>query len=162
MGIKYINMIDKSAILVSGGMMVREQSGKEKWFMIKQSEDSDWEWPTVVVKKGESSVRAILRVIEEKGGMTARVLEEAGRFGGVVTSGGETLPQRHLFYLILLKAKSPEAIGFSESAWFEFQTASKKTSSKREKQVFKQAKEAYKKWKKERAIRRKKAAESLE
>jgi ADP-ribose pyrophosphatase YjhB (NUDIX family) len=148
-------MFDKNLVLISVGVLVREQMGKQKWFLIKQTEDGGWEMPKVAVRKGESSVRAILRVVGEKGGMNTRVLEEAGRFGGVTTINGETLPQKHIYYLMLLRAKSPEAIGFSQSAWFEYQAIAKKLDSKKEKQMFKQARDVYKKWKKEKPFRKK-------
>lgn len=145
--------MDKNSVLVSGSVVVRDLRGKEKWFLIKGEEE--WEFPKVVVRKGESSVRAALRIMGEKGGMTTRVLEEAGRAGGVTTVGGRTLPQRHIYYLMLTKENPNEAIGFEESMWLDYAHALKKVATKREKGVLKDARGIYKKWKEEREKRRK-------
>ena len=148
---------DKNQVLVSGAVVVRRnKEGDLEWFLTKQVDDGKWEIPKVIVRKGESSVRAALRVTGEKGGMTTRVLEEAGRAGGVATVGGKTVSQRYLYYLMLLKASSGEPIGFGECGWFEYPSASKKLSSKRERIMLKQAKEEFVKWKKAREAKRKK------
>ena len=84
----------------------------------------------------------------EKAGISARVLEEAGRAGGATTINGKTLPQRHIYYLMLTKTTPVESIGFPESAWLDYSNAVKKLSSKREKQMLKSAREVLEKWKK--------------
>ena len=142
--------MNKNTILVSGAVLFREQSGKIQWFVTEQPEGGNWEFPKVVVRKGESSVRAILRVMGEKGGMTTKVLEEAGRIHGVKTLNNKTQPQKQIFYLMILKSGSKESIGFSEYQWLEYSRASRKLVSKREKTMLKNAREIYKKWKKER------------
>jgi len=86
----------------------------------------------------------------EKGGITARVLEEVGRAGGVATTNGKTLPQRHIYYLMLTKLASSDSIGFPEFAWLEYSQAVKRLTSKREKTMLKSATIVLKKWKKQR------------
>ena len=113
----------------------------------------------MVVRKGESSVREALRMMAEKGGMTVWVLEEVGRAGGVSTVNDKTIPQRYIYYLLLNKIPGGEAIGFNDSAWFEFPKAVKEVYSKREKQMLKAAKQVYTLWQKE---RRKKKEQSPE
>jgi len=147
--------MNKNLVLVSGAIVFREKGKDVEWFLVKLSDDDGWEIPKVAVRKGESSVRAALRMMGEKAAMTTRVLEEVGRAGGVTNLNGKTLPQRHLYYLMLSKFDANEAIGFSEYAWLGHAQAMRKTSSKREKTMIKEAKLAYKKWKKERKARRK-------
>ena len=141
-------MLDKNTVLVSGACLYKEKKGKRKWFLIKQSEEEGWEIPKVLVRKGESSVRASLRMLGEKGGMSTKVLEEAGRAGGVTTVNGKVLPQRHIYYLIVAKSISGEAVGFAETAWLDYAKAVRRLSSKRERQMIKAAREELKKWKK--------------
>jgi ADP-ribose pyrophosphatase YjhB (NUDIX family) len=131
--------INKNLVLVGGACIFKEVRGSMKWFVIKQNGEDKWEIPKVLVRKGESSVRGVLRMMGEKANMTTRVLEEVGRFGGVTTVNGKKLPQRHIYYLMLAKAASSEAIGFSESAWVEYPKMIKMLSSKREKGVVKAA-----------------------
>ena len=131
--------INKNLVLVAGACIFKEKRGSLKWFLVKQNGEDEWEIPKVLVRKGESSVRAVLRMMGEKGNMTTRVLEEAGRFGGITTVNGKKLPQRHIYYLMLEKAQSGEAIGFSESTWLDYSKSQKTLSSKREKAVLRAA-----------------------
>ena len=147
--------MDKNLVLISGSILYKEESGKIQFFLVKEQEDGGWEFPKVVVRKGESSVRAALRIMGEKGGMTTKVLEEAGRAGGVTTSGGNTFPQRHLYYLMVLKSKSEEEIGFSETLWLDYSATMKKLYSKREKTMLKAAWGILKEIKKRRKKRKK-------
>jgi hypothetical protein len=143
--------IDKNIVLVSVACLFKRQKGRSKikWFLVKPNEDSKWELAKVLVRKGESSVRAAIRMTGEKGAMTTKVLEEVGRAGGVTTVNGKTLPQRYLYYLMILKASSNEAIGFHDYAWFDYAGAVRKLPSKRERQMLKEARKVYRNWKKE-------------
>ncbi len=146
--------MDKNSILIAVAVLFREQGGKTSWFITKKPEDNSWEFPKVIVRKGESSVRATLRIMGEKGGMTTKVLEEAGRTNSVVNSDNKVLQQRIIYYLILLKNGSNEAVGFGENVWLEYPKALLKLTSKKEKQMLKSAKEMLKIWKKERKNRK--------
>lgn len=131
--------INKNLVIVAGACIFRENNGSLKWFLVKQKDEDGWEIPKILVRKGESSVRAVLRMMGEKANMTTRVLEEAGRFGGITTVNGKKLPQRHIYYLMLEKAQSGEVIGFSENAWLEYSKCIKTLSSKRDITVLKAA-----------------------
>ncbi len=141
-------IIDKSTVLVSGAVVLREGRSKKRWFLVKQSDDDKWEIPKVFVRKGESSVRAAMRMMGEQGGMSTQVIEEAGRAGGVTTINGKVFPQRHLYYLMIQQSGSSEAIGFADSEWLEYAQAVRKLSSKRERAILKQARKEYRKWRK--------------
>jgi ADP-ribose pyrophosphatase YjhB (NUDIX family) len=155
---------NKTQVLIAGAVVVREPKGeKEEWFLIKQSKDiADWELPKTVVRKGESSVRAVLRIMGEKGAMTVRVLEEVGRAGGSTSLGDKTVAQRQIFYLMLFKASAGEAVGFEDNLWSEYPSALKKITSKREQTMLSQARTIYKEWKKAREKRKKKLQEPPE
>ena len=141
-------MNKNTQVLVSGAVLYKEQRGKISWFIVKLPDEETWELPKVLVRRGESSVRASLRMMGEKGGMTTKVLEEAGRAGGVTTVNDKTLPQRYLYYLMVMKSGTSEPIGFPKYAWFDYGKAVRKLSSKREKQMLKAANVELKKWKK--------------
>jgi ADP-ribose pyrophosphatase YjhB (NUDIX family) len=138
--------MDKNLVLVSGAVVFREGRVKRRWFIVKQYEDDKWEIPKAVVRKTESSVRAALRMMGEQGGMTTKVLEEAGRAGGVTTINGKILPQRHIYYLMVLDSDVGEALGFEDSSWLEYAKAVRKLSSKRERAVLKAARRELRKW----------------
>lgn len=142
--------MNKNLVLVSSACVCREKGEKLKWFLVKQGGEDKWELPKSLVRKGESSVRTSLRIMGEKGGLSTRVLEEVGRAGGMTTVSGRSVPQRHLYYLLLAKSKDSEAIGFDDTAWLDLSNASKKLSTKREKAMLKEAKSVFEKWKKAR------------
>jgi len=136
-------MMDKNLVLTSGAIVFKDDKGLYV-FIVKNTEEEGWELPKVIVRKGESSVRAALRMMGEKAAMTTKVLEEVGRSGGVTTVNGKILPQRHLYYLMVHKISGNEVIGFPESLWLEYSKAIKKLSSKREIGMVKSARDMYK------------------
>ena len=85
----------------------------------------------------------------EQGGMTTKVLAEAGRAGGVTTVNGKTLPQRYIYYLMLQQYSEGEVLGFEDYAWLSYAKALRKLSSKREKMMLRQAKKELSKWQRE-------------
>ena len=137
-----------SKVLVSGAVIYKEYRGKRSWLVIKKAEEDDWEIPKTIVRKGESSVRAAIRMMGEQAGMSTKVLEEAGRAHGSATVNGRVVPQRFIYYLMLLKS-SGEILGFERFGWFQYAKAARNLTTKREKVILKQAREELKKWKKD-------------
>ncbi|MBU0572804.1 NUDIX domain-containing protein [Patescibacteria group bacterium] len=155
--------MNKDLVLISGAIVYRAIRGKKRWFLARQSDESDeWEIPKIIARKAESSARAAMRLMMEQGGINTQVLEEAGRAGGSATINGKVVPQRHLYYIMLLKEIEEEegekkggreeeevkVIGFEESGWFEYAQAVRKLRSKRERLMLKQARQELKKWEK--------------
>ncbi len=131
-------------ILVGGAVVYRKVNGKTTWFVVKQKENSDWELPKTTARRGESSVRAVIRAMGEQGGMRAKVLEEVGRGGGAVMLNGRTVPQRYLYYLMINKEGS-EVLGFVDYDWFEFSKAIRKLTAKRDQAMLRSARDLLKK-----------------
>lgn len=143
-----MNNSKNQQISIGGAVLFRDNRGKRQFLLVKNKEDSDWEIPKVTVRRGESSVRAVIRMISEQGGMSARVLEEAGRYSGNIIVNGKSIPQKNYYYLMAQRAGGQELIGFNEFKWMEFADASKKVSSKKEKDILKSAKDVLKEWEK--------------
>ncbi len=144
------NGIKNSNVLVGSAVLCQDKESKESWFVIKNAGEETWEFPKVIVRKGESSVRAVLRIMGEKGSMTTRILEEVGRTDTVNTVNGKTVPQRVIYYLLILRSTPTEAIGFDNSDWLDYKKAIKTLSSKKEQSMLTSARDLYKLWKKER------------
>lgn len=140
-------------VLIGGAIVFRDNRKKRQYLLVKTKEDGDWEIPKVTVRRGESSVRSVIRLTGEQGGITARVLEEAGRSSGNAVINGKSVSQKYYYYLMLQKGGPSEMIGFQEHKWFEFSDASKKISLKREKDMLKSAKEVLKEWEKTHKIK---------
>jgi len=135
-------------IAIGGAVVFRDSRGKRQWLLAKQKEDSDWEIPKVTVRKGESSVRSVIRLTSEQGGMSARVLEEAGRATGNIVINGKPVSQKYYYYLMFQKAGAIEIIGLGEYKWMEYAKALQKLNLKREKDMLKGAKDVLKEWEK--------------
>jgi hypothetical protein len=116
--------------------------------VVKNKEDGDWEIPKVTVRKGESSVRSVIRLTGEQGGISARVLEEVGRSSGTTVINGKAIPQKHYYYLMMQKGGSSELIGFSSFKWMQYSDATKKLVLKKEKEILKDAVGVLKEWEK--------------
>ena len=142
------DILDKNLVIVSGAVIFDDKDKKPKWFISKSEKDGDWEFPKIISRKTESSVRASIRMMGEKGGMSTKVLEEVGRAGGITSITGKTRPQRHIYYLHRLKSKSGDPVGFAEAGWFEYAKAVRKLGSKRERAMLKDARKEFRDWKK--------------
>ena len=138
---------------IEKAIVFRDYRGKRQYLLVKTKEESDWEIPKVIVRKGESSVRAAIRLTSEQGGMTTRVLEEAGRFSTTTVINGKPVPQKFYYYLLLQKGGSSELIGFAEFKWLEYGEAIKRVLLKREKEMFRSGREVLKLWEKTHKIK---------
>ncbi|MFZ5932741.1 MAG: NUDIX domain-containing protein [Patescibacteria group bacterium] len=136
-------------IAVGGAIVFRDSRGKRQFFLTKQGGGDKWEIPKVAVRKGESSVRSVLRLTGEMAGMNTRVLEEAGRANALVSVNGKSIPQRFYYYLLLYKAGG-EILGFQDFVWLEYAEALKRLELKREKDMLRSASKVLKKWERER------------
>lgn len=140
-------MTKNSMLLISGGIIFKDYRGRRKFLLVKQKDEEGWEIPKVTVRRGESSVRAAIRMTGEQAGMNVTVLEEAGRFSGFATVNGKSIPQKHLYYIMVQKSGS-EIMGFEKFEWLEFEKALKKLTSKREKEMLRNTKSVLKEWEK--------------
>jgi hypothetical protein len=141
-----------SQLTVSGAIVFRDYGGKRKFLIVKINEDSQWEIPKITVRRGESSVRATLRLTGEMAGMSTTVLEEAGRSSGTSVVNGQSMPVKYYYYL-LVQRSGGELLGFARHEWFEFSEALKKLALKKEKEMLKSAKSVLREWEKARKIR---------
>jgi hypothetical protein len=137
-------MIEKGTVLTSAAIVLNDKHGVLQWLVVKQKEDGDWEIPKFIVRRGESSVRTAIRVMGEKGGMSLRVLEEAGRISWISNCDGKTISHKCLYYIMKLKTPPKEIFGFPESVWLDSSKALSKIVSKKEKEIFKKARDLYK------------------
>lgn len=134
-------------ITISGALVAKEVRGKRYFFLVKNDEDgASWEIPKVNVRRGESSVRAAIRMTSEQAGMNARVLEEAARATGVTSVNGKSVRQKYYYYIMLFTS-SGENFGFKESSWFRYDQAVRKLPLKRELKALRFANTFLRKWK---------------
>jgi len=143
-----MNTKQNQQIVIGGAIVFKDNRGKRQYLVVKNKEDGDWEIPKVTVRKGESSVRSVIRMTGEQGGISARVLEEVGRSSGTTVINGKAIPQKHYYYLMMQKGGSSELIGFSSFKWMQYSDAIKKLVLKKEKEILKDAVGVLKEWEK--------------
>lgn len=141
-------MAGKNNHISIGGAVVYKEGRGKRYYWIVGDKDGNWEIPKVTVRRGESSVRAVIRMTSEIVGMNARILEEVGRHSAIVLVNGKATPQKTYYYLLFLKAAG-EIMGFEKYQWMDFKKAVKAVELKREKDALKSAEELIKKWEKE-------------
>jgi len=144
-------------VLVAAAVVFRKEKGGEEWFVVK-NEEGDWELPKEMVRKGESSVRAAIRAMAELGGMSAKVLEEAGRSGGAAKLKGKLVTQRYLYYLMQFK-DGGEVLGYPEYEWLDYARAVRRLVAKRDKLMLRQARSMRQQIEKDREAKLKKKNE---
>jgi hypothetical protein len=139
--------MDNDTVLIGCAIIFKGEGKRRKWLITKKKEDSDWELPRQKArKKSESTAKAAIRLAGEQLGMSAKVLEEAGRAGGVTTINGETKPQRTLYYLMVLKSDDGEVVGYKKHAWLSYAPAVRKLTSKRDRKMIKAARKELRAW----------------
>ena len=141
-------MVARNNNISIGGAVVYKEGRGKRYYWIVADKDGNWEIPKVTVRRGESSVRAVIRMTSEIVGMNAKILEEVGRHSAVVLVNGKATPQKIYYYLLFLKAVE-EIMGFEKYQWKDFKKATKALELKREKDALKNAEELIKKWEKE-------------
>lgn len=140
------NNKNNQQILIGGAIIFKDNRKKRQFLLVKTKEDGEWELPKVTVRRGESSVRAVIRLTGEQGGITARVIEEAGRCTGNSVVNGNLVSQKFYYYLMIQKGGSSDLIGFNDFKWLEATDVNKKLESRKEKDMFKSAREILKEW----------------
>lgn len=133
-------------MLVAGAAVFRKaKNGRVSWFLVREAQDKKWELPKAIVRKGESSVRTVLRVMGEQGGMNCKIIEEVGRIEDEIELNGKKTPRRIIYYLVFGKSAG-EVLGFDEYVWMDFASALKNLGWSEEKQILKSAKKELESW----------------
>lgn len=134
--------------LIGGAVVFKEIRGNKVHFLLTKDEDGNWEIIKSMGRKGESSVRAAIRLTKEQGCMNVTVIEEASRATGVGTVNGKSMVFKYLFYVMVF-VTGGEMIGFDTVSWFDYATAIRKLKLKREQEALRSANKLIKVWKRE-------------
>jgi hypothetical protein len=139
-------MKNNNEVMVGGAIVFKEGKGK-KMFLLSKNNNGEWEILKTTVRRGESSVRSVIRYTSEQGNMNTRVLDEVGRTTGTATVNARVVSHKYIYYLMYFKAGA-EVMGLGDIAWFEKEQAMKKITLKREKDILKEASSMIKEWEK--------------
>jgi hypothetical protein len=139
-------MKNNNEVMVGGAVVFKEGKAK-KLFLLSKNNEGNWEILKTTVRRGESSVRSVIRYTSEQGNMNARVLDEVGRASGTATINSRAVSQKFIYYLMYFKAGA-EVSGLGEVSWFDKEQSMKKLTLKREKDILKEANSMIKEWEK--------------
>jgi hypothetical protein len=142
-------------ILVGSAVVYKKVKDKPVWFIVQQKEGADWEIPKTVARRGESSVRSVIRMMGEQAAMNVKVLEEVGRVGGGTLVAGQTVPQRTIYYLMICK-EANEVLSFLDFDWLDYTKAARKLKSKKDLTMLKNARDLLKELDKKKKVKSKK------
>ena len=137
----------KNSLLAAAGLVFKKEKGKILWLIVKKDESGEWVIPKTTGRKGESSVRAMVRYITDFGGVNAQVLEEVTRTGGTTSVNGRITVTKTLYYLIV--DKGGMEIKLPDYEWGDLAKVTKKLKIKKEVKIFKEANDLLKKIEKE-------------
>lgn len=140
-------------MLIGGAVVFRDHRGKRQFLLVKNSNEKGWEIPKITVRRGESSVRSVIRMMSEQGGMSVKVLEEAGRGSGAAVINAKPVSQKFYYYLMIQKGGSNDLIGFADFKWVQYADAIKKVELKKEKDIFRSGRDTLKEWEKTHSVK---------
>lgn len=144
-----MNQKQNQEMSVTGAILFRDKRGKKQYLLVKTKDSKDWEIPKTIVRRGESSVHAVLRLTGEQCAMSTRILEEVGRYNANAVLNGKAVVQKYYYYLMMLRSGGDEILAFDASTWVDLSTAAKKVTDKKEKQMLTDTKGVLKIWEKE-------------
>ena len=143
--LSYNCLVNKNILYVGTALIAKKRTvNGYTWLLVKTKPESEWEFPKSVARKGESSVRATIRMTQEQFFMNAIVLQEADRFTGKASEEEKALEKMTLFYLMLHKSGGDDISGFTDHKWFDEKALAKKLTSKKEINAFQKAKKLLK------------------
>lgn len=135
--------------LITGLTAYRIINTKTEWLVTKTDKDSEWELPKSLVRRGESSVSALIRAMQDDMGLKGRIIEEAGRNSLVKKVDGEQVNEKHLYYVARTSVADETNGKFAEKKWTQFSRAQKLLGSVREQKILQLAQEVLKECRKE-------------
>lgn len=137
---------DKGEILVGGAVIFKEGKGK-KLFLLTKNNEGEFEILKSIARRGESSVRSVIRYTSEQGNMNTKVLDEVGRSSNAGLLSNKIVTFKYIYYLLHFKA-GIEISGMGDISWYDYATAARKLKSKKEKTMLKTASSMIKEWEK--------------
>lgn len=139
--------------LVTGAVTYRDKDGGVEWYVVKSRLREDrWELPKSDVKRGESSVQAIIRHTQENLGVKATVMDEAGRLNVTTTYQGAPVEEKVIFYLMrnvrgdIVDRTNMTTEVNTYGEWLKYASAKRRLSLVREQRMLAQAQGIVKEW----------------
>ncbi len=136
----------KEDIVLHGAAVIfkKPEGAREPlWFLVKNGEEVEWSIPKTLVRRGESSVRAVIRMTQEQASMPTKVLEEVGRSSQISKDGGKVANHKTIFYLMASR-EGGEIMGFTEYKWATYKECLKLVKAKKDTNMIEDARELLK------------------
>lgn len=117
--------------------------GQVEWLLIKPSGKNQWRLPKGLIDKGETSLVAAQREVEEEGGVETEVIGKVGQDKYFYILNSDRFYKIVTYYLMhyIKEAKGPVSWETEEVVWLPYEEALSKLTFKGEKEMLKKAKE---------------------
>lgn len=127
----------------AGGAVFRKDDSEALWLVIKPSGKNTWRLPKGLIDRGETSIEAAQREVEEEAGVETEVIGKIGQDKYFYNMGRELIYKMVTYYLMryLADSKSPISWETEEIEWLPFEEALTRLTFRGEKEILQKAKE---------------------
>lgn len=119
----------------------KDEDGNFEWVIIKPSGRNQWRLPKGIIDKGETSLKAAEREVEEEAGIDVEVLGKIGQDKYFYVLGKDRIYKIVTYFLMryIKEAKGPLSWETEQILWLPYEEAFEKLSFKGEKEILKKA-----------------------
>lgn len=127
----------------AGGVVYKAEGGNLEWLLIRPAGKNSWRLPKGLIDKGETSLEAAQREVEEEVGIETEVVGKIGQDKYFFNLGKDRIYKVVTYYLMryLQEAKGPISWETEEIAWLPFEEALSRLTFKGEKEILQKARE---------------------
>ncbi|MBI2405626.1 NUDIX domain-containing protein [Candidatus Microgenomates bacterium] len=125
----------------AGGAVYREEGKAHEWLIIRPAGRDSWRLPKGIIDKGETSLEAAQREVQEEAGVETEVLGKIGQDKYFYRLGKDRFYKTVTYFLMryLQEAKGPISFETEEVAWLPFEEAQTKLTFPGEKGILQKA-----------------------
>lgn len=133
----------------AGGAVYRQEGDEREWLVIKPAGRDSWRLPKGIIDRGETSLVAAQREVEEEAGVETEVVGKIGQDKYFYRLGKDRFYKTVTYYLMrysamnklayLKASKGPISFETEEVAWLPFEEAHERLTFKGEKGILQQA-----------------------
>lgn len=125
----------------AGGAVFRKDDDRILWLVIRPAGKNTWRLAKGLIERGESSLEAAKREVEEEAGIKVEVLGKVGNDKYFYRQGRENIYKIVTYYLMEYEKEGREQISWEIGSldWFPYEEAREKLSFSGEKEILEKA-----------------------
>jgi 8-oxo-dGTP diphosphatase len=125
----------------AGGIVFRSEPEGILWLVVKPTDNEKWRLPKGKIERGESSLIAAKREVEEEAGVEAEVLGKIGDEKFFFVWDKQKILKTVVFYLMKYTQEANQSFNFETEAidWLKFEEAKKRLAFEKEADLLEKA-----------------------